>query len=82
MNDNIKTANITLKECLQQVEVLASKSECFIDELPEVLKEDFNLFIRGHTISVKDNRSITYDMKMYYNKIINKGISYQIQWEQ
>jgi hypothetical protein len=78
--ENTKIAVTTLADCLQEVAVLASKNECFIDEVPEILKDDFNNFIMGHTLTSKENRLITYDMKMYFEKIINKGFDYPIRW--
>lgn len=77
--DNI--TNITLKECMQIIEDLAKNDYAFIDEIPEILQKDFNQFIIGHTYSTIDNRSITYDMKSYYKKLMNEGTFYSIHWK-
>lgn len=73
--------NITLKECMQIVDDLASKEYAFIDEIPEVLQKDFAQFIIGHTISTINNRTITYDMKLYYKKLMLEGTSYSIHFK-
>jgi len=80
--ENLKIANITLSECLHQLSVLCTKDECFVDEVPEVLQEDFKKFLIGHTLSLKENRSITYDMRAYYKKIILHGFDYPIKFSQ
>lgn len=51
----MKKSTTTLSKCLEQVFVLAQKQECFADELPEVLKDNFNAFIVGKTVSFKEN---------------------------
>lgn len=80
--ENLKIANITLSECLHQLALLCKKDECFVDKVPEVLQEDFNTFLIGHTLSLKENRSVTYDMRAYYKKICLKGFDYSIRWSQ
>ncbi len=76
-----KTTDITLQECMKIISDLANKDFAFIDEIPEILQKDFNHFIIGHTISTIDNRSITYDMKAYYKKLMNEGTFYSINWK-
>ncbi|WP_395076341.1 hypothetical protein [Flavobacterium sp.] len=78
--ENLKIADISLQECLSKIKNLASQENCFIDEIPEILKEDFNNFIFGHTLSTLNNRQITYDMKMYYDKLNKNGIDYSVKW--
>ncbi|MFE3847157.1 hypothetical protein ACFX5D_04140 [Flavobacterium sp. LB3P45] len=73
--------NITLQECMKIIEDLSKKDYAFIDEIPEILQKDFNQFIIGHTISLIENRSVTYDMKAYYSKLMKQGTSYSIHWK-
>lgn len=76
----IKETNLSLNELINKIKELSKKDSCFIDEIPEVLQEDFRKFIVGHTISTVDGREITYDMKMYFDKVyLNEGISYPIK---
>ncbi|MFN3753321.1 hypothetical protein [Flavobacterium sp.] len=59
-----------------------SKSDfAFVDEIPEVLQPDFHQFIVGHTMSNLDGRTITYDMKAYYKKLMHQGTYYSIHWK-
>lgn len=78
--EKLKISDITIAECLHQLSVLCTKDECYVDEVPEVLQEDFKNFLVGHTLSLKENRSLTYDMRAYYKKIILHGFDYPIQW--
>lgn len=78
---NKNTSNITLQECMKIIEDLSKKKHSFIDEVPEILKVDFNNFITGKTLYRIDNRVCTYDMKEYYKKLMNKGTDYSIQWK-
>lgn len=77
----IRTANITLNDCLLHLKTMAEQSFAFTDEIPEVLKEDFNEFVTGKTLSISEGREITFDIEDYYKKIVyGKGIGYSIQW--
>ena len=78
----IVSTELTLKECFDQLKVLADQSQPFIDEVPEPLQRDFNEFIIGQTISTVDGRSVTYDMKKYYDKVMyGAGVSYRIKFK-
>lgn len=78
----MKTSNLTLIECVEAVRALTLQPVVYIDQIPDVLQEDFNTFIIGHTISVDGDRRITYDIKQYYDKLMNrKGIDYPVQWK-
>ena len=76
-----KISNITLQECMNIVEELSKKDTAFMDEIPEILQEDFKKFIIGHTVSTIENRTIVYDMKSYYKKLMNEGTFYSINWK-
>lgn len=74
------TANISVLDCLLTIKKLAQQEECFIDEVPEFLQKDLRNFLIGHTLSTKDNRTVTYDMKAYHKKIMYNGFDYPIKW--
>ena len=77
-----KIAGMSFQECLDKIKNLARQENCFIDDIPKILKEDFDNFIVGHTLSTLNGREITHDMKAYYDKIYSKkGIDYPVQWK-
>ncbi len=77
----MKTANITLTQCIETLKSLCDKEIVYVDEVPEILQEDFNNFIIGKTLSLSENnRSVTYDIKAYYKKIMTQGTTYPIKW--
>ncbi len=76
----VRFSNITLVECSDILESLYNKPYVFTDEIPEVLQEDFRKFIVGHTMSKVDGRQVTYDFRMYYDHVCEKGFSYSIKW--
>ena len=80
MNQNIKKATISLKECLSQIEQLRHLENCYVDMIPEMLQDDFNNFIVGKTLSQVNGRIRTYDIAAYYYKVINQGFDYPIHW--
>jgi len=75
-----KKSHLTLEQCLIIVETQSENPHAFIDQIPEVLQEDFKKFITNQTISQIDGRDITYDLKRYYKKIYFSGISYPVMW--
>ena len=77
----MKTTNLTLEKLLDIVKNLSLHSYCKKSDIPEVLKEDFNTFISGKALSIIDNEEVTYDMKLYYNKLYyGKGIDYKVKF--
>lgn len=53
----------------------------YVDQIPDVLQQDFNNFIIGKTLSEHEGRSITHDFDAYYHKIyFGPGIDYPVQW--
>jgi RNase adaptor protein for sRNA GlmZ degradation len=76
----MKTADISLSECLLQIKKMGDTPYAFVDEIPSVLQDDFMEFIKGHTISSIDGRTVTYDIRAYRYKLISKGISYPVKW--
>ena len=81
--ENVRLANSSLTECLDLLKELATRQgSVYMDEVPEPLKDDFFDFIKGHTLSDNgEGRAIIYDMSMYYDKVMSKGIDYPIKWE-
>lgn len=76
----MKIAQTSLQECLLKIKNMENDPYAFVDEIPEVLQDDFKEFIIGHTISSIDGRTITYDIRAYYKKLMNKGLSYPVMW--
>jgi hypothetical protein len=67
----MKTANITLQQCINKLRELAASETVYVDQIPEVLQEDFRAFMVGKT----------YSMHQYIDKIMYQtGISYPVKW--
>jgi len=77
----MKTAKTTLQLCIQKLQSMAKADPVYTDEIPEVLQEDFRTFIVGHSLSTYNGREITYDLNMYIQKILDKGLDYYVSWE-
>lgn len=63
---------------LSLIKDLSMESICFVKYIPEVLVKDFNTFAVGYTLGIIDGKSVTYDMKKYYRKLLTKGFDYPL----
>ena len=81
----MKKTDLTISELLKQLQKLALESGAvYMDQIPEVLQDDFKLFIRYRALSeTADGRTKVskQDMREYYLKVREgDGISYPVQF--
>lgn len=77
---HIIKSKLSLNECYETLKKLSKQSCCFLDEIPDAIKKDYDTFIIGKTLSSVEDRIITYDVKDYIKKIMSKGFDYRIEW--
>lgn len=75
-----KIANISLASCLAAVKDLANQEVVYLDQIPEVLVEDFTTYNAHQAQTNSGDRVVVYNIRDYYNKLMYKGIDYRVQW--
>ena len=81
----MKATHLTIDELCESIRKLAKEAGAvFLDDIPEVLQDDFKLFIRYRGLSeTADGRTkiSKQDMQEYYEKVMRgDGISYEIKF--
>ena len=81
----MKKTDLTVSELLKQLQELAMESGAvYMDQIPEILQEDFKLFISNRALTeAPDGRTQIpiSDVQEYYLKVYHgEGISYPVQF--
>ena len=81
----MRKTDLTIPELSERLRKLAKEpGTVFLDQIPEVLQEDFMLFIRNQALTESPNGRTEIskeDMLKYYRKVMKgEGISYEIQF--